>query len=208
VGTDSLEYQVIAQWIAEGTKPPNPRERRIDHISIEPSSSKLSPKTHQQLLVTAHFNDGYVEDVTRWARFESTNSGTATVDEKGQVELKGSGEAAITAMYLSKVAVSTLVVPFANQIDPTVFSKAEQNNYIDQLVSEKLQTLNIAPSPLCTDSEFIRRAYLDTTGSLPPPDVAREFLANTKPGKRQELIEGLLKSQAYVDYWAYKWSDL
>jgi hypothetical protein len=207
-GTDSLEYQVIAQWIAEGTNPPSPRERRIDHISIEPSASKLWPKTRQQLVVTANFNDGYIEDVTRWVRFESTNSGTATVDERGQVELKGSGEAAITAMYLSKVAVSTVVVPFANEIDPTVFSKAEQNNYVDQLVLQKLQTLNIAPSQICTDSEFIRRAYLDTTGSLPPPDVAREFLASTKAGKRQELIESLLKSQAYVDYWAYKWSDL
>src|SRR5206468_11581797 len=143
---------------------------------VEPSASKLWPKTRQQLVVTAHFNDGYVEDVTRWVRFESTNSGTATVDDRGQVELKGSGEAAITAMYLSKVAVSTLVVPFPNDINPSVFSKAEQNNYIDRLVLEKLQTLNIAPSQMSTDSEFIRRAYLDATGSLPPPDEARELL--------------------------------
>ena len=30
----------------------------------------------------------------------------------------------------------------------------------------KLETLNIEPSEQCTDSEFIRRAYLDTTGYI------------------------------------------
>jgi len=207
-GTESVEYQVISQWIAEGTQAPASGDRRIDHIEIEPSSSKLWPKTRQQLVVKACFNDGYVEDVTRWVRFESTNSGTASVDDTGLVELKGSGEAAITAMYLSKVAVSTLVVPYPNEIDPGVFSKAEQHNYIDRLVLQKLETLNIAPSQLSTDSEFIRRACLDTTGSLPSEMEAKEFLASSNPNKREELVEHLLKSEAYVDYWAYKWSDL
>src|SRR5262249_15671315 len=113
-GTESLDYQIISQWIAEGSKAPRSEDRRIDRIEIDPAASKLWPKTSQQLIVRAFFNHGLVEDVTRWVRFESTNSGTATVDDHGQVELKGSGEAAITAMYLSKVAVASLVVPFPN----------------------------------------------------------------------------------------------
>ena len=167
-GTESQEYQVISQWIAEGTRPPSPQDRRIDSIQLEPSMAKLRPGTRQQLVVTAHFNDGTVEDVTQWARFESTNAGTATVDHRGLVELKGSGEASITAMYLSKVAVSTLIVPFPHRIPAETLTKAQENNYVDGLVLSKLQTLNIAPSEMCTDSEFIRRAYLDTTGTLPP----------------------------------------
>lgn len=207
-GTESQEYQVISQWIAEGTRPPSPQDRRIDSIRLEPSMAKLRPGTRQQLVVTAHFNDGTVEDVTQWARFESTNAGTATVDHRGLVELKGSGEASITAMYLSKVAVSTLIVPFPHRIPAETFTKAQENNYIDRLVLGKLQTLNIAPSEMCTDSEFIRRAYLDTTGTLPPMEQTREFLASTARDKRSKLIAKLLKSEAYVDYWSYKWSDL
>lgn len=207
-GIDSLEYQVISQWIAEGTRPPSAADRHIDHIRIEPALAKLRPGTRQQMVVTAIFADGYTEDVTQWVRFESTNAGTGLVDDSGLVELKGSGEASITAMYLSKVAVATLIVPFPQQIPPDIFSQAPRNNIVDRLVLSKLETLNIGPSGMSTESEFIRRAYLDTTGTLPSVREVKEFLASSQTDKRQQLIERLLSSEAYVDYWAYKWSDL
>jgi len=207
-GLDSREYKVISQWIAEGTKPPSEADRRIDSIRIEPALVKLRPGTRQQMVVTAVFKDGYTEDVTQWVRFESTNAGTGVVDDQGLVELKGSGEASITAMYLSKVAVATLVVPFPQRISRDRFRQAPRTNFIDDLVLSKLETLNIEPSEQCTDSEFIRRAYLDTAGSLPSADEVKEFLSSTEKDKRQRLVERLLASQAYVDYWAYKWSDL
>ena len=207
-GADSLEYRVLSGWIAEGTKPPAAADRRIESISVEPRVAKLHPGTKQQLLVTAHFNDGYTEDVTRWVRYESTNAGTATVDDYGQVQMKGSGEAGITTMYLSKVDVSGLVVPYPNEVKADTFRNAQQNNYIDKLVLGKLQVLNIEPSGMSSDSEFLRRAFLDTTGTLPTVVEAEAFLADKAPDKRPKLIDRLLNSQAYVDYWAYKWSDL
>ena len=207
-GLNSREYDVISQWIAEGTKPPSEADRRIDSIRIEPALIKLRPGTRQQMVVTAVFEDGYTEDVTQWVRFESTNAGTGVVDDRGLVELKGSGEASITAMYLSKVAVATLVVPFPQQISRDRFRQTPRTNFIDDLVLTKLETLNIEPSEQCTDSEFIRRAYLDTTGSLPSAGEVKEFLSSADGGKRQRLVQRLLASEAYVDYWAYKWSDL
>lgn len=207
-GTDSLEYRVISGWIAEGATPPQPEDRRIESIRIEPALAKLRPGSRQQLVVTAQFDDGYSEDVTHWVRFESTNAGTATVDDRGFVQLRGSGEASVTAMYLSKVAVSTLTVPYLHAIQPGTFSKATQNNYVDRWVLAKLETLNIAPSEACTDSEFLRRAYLDTTGALPDVEQVKAFLADSSSDKRQRLIDGLLHSEAYVDYWAYRWADL
>lgn len=207
-GIDSREYQVISQWIAEGTKPPSQADRGIEGIRIEPALVKLRPGTRQQVVVTAVFNDGYTEDVTQWVRFESTNAGTGSVDDRGLVELKGSGEASITAMYLSKVAVATLVVPFPQEISRDRFRQAPRVNFVDELVLSKLETLNIEPSGQCTDSEFIRRAYLDTTGSLPPVNDVKEFLSSNDKDKRQKLVERLLASESYVDYWAYKWSDL
>jgi hypothetical protein len=36
--------------------------------------------------------------------------------------------------------------------------------------------LNLPPSARCTDEEFIRRAFLDTIGTLPTADELRAFL--------------------------------
>ncbi len=207
-GTDSLEYKVLSEWIATGTKPPDAADRRIERISVEPRLVKLRPGAKQQLLVTAHFNDGYTEDVSRWVRYESTNSGTAIVGDTGLVETKGTGEASIAAMYLSKVDVATLVVPFHNKVSPSAFTTAQQNSTIDKLVLDKLQALNIEPSGMSSDGEFMRRAYLDATGTLPTTAEAEELLNSKDPDKRSKLIDRLLNSDAYVDYWAYKWSDL
>jgi len=207
-GVDSLEYKVLAEWISEGTTPPSAADRRIQQITVEPRALKLRPGSKQQLLVTAHFNDGYREDVTGWVRFESTNSGTAGVNERGLVELKGSGEAGITTMYLSKVDVATVAVPFPNKVREAAFLNARKNNYVDALVLDKLRALNIEPSELASDSDFIRRTYLDSTGALPAAAETEEFLSSTAPDKRKALIDRLLSSETYVDYWTYKWSDL
>jgi hypothetical protein len=125
-GVDSLEYKVLAEWISEGTAPPSSADRRIEQITVEPRALKLRRGSKQQLLVTARFNDGYREDVTGWVRFESTNSGTASVNDRGLVELKGSGEAGITTMYLSKVDVATVAVPFPNKVREAAFLNAEE----------------------------------------------------------------------------------
>ena len=72
----------------------------------------------------------------------------------------------------------------------------------------KLASLNIPPSPAAEDAEFLRRAYLDTIGVLPAADETRAFLADASADKRDKLIEALLARPEFVDYWAYKWSDL
>jgi hypothetical protein len=64
------------------------------------------------------------------------------------------------------------------------------------------------PSPLCSDSVFLRRAYLDALGVLPTALEARTFLAEDRPDKRRRLIDALLKRPEFADFWALKWSDL
>src|SRR5262249_11919759 len=87
-------------------------------------------------------------------------------------------------------------------------AQAPRSNYIDDLVNAKLQALRIPPSPLCTDEEFIRRAYLDAAGILPSAEEVQKFLADKSADKRAKLIEALLARPEFVDYWAYKWSDM
>ena len=207
-GIESKEYQILSEWISEGMKPPSPQDHKITRISIEPRTLKLRIGAKQQLLVLATFDDGQREDVTRWVRYESTNSGSAVVDDRGLVQMKGSGEAGITAMVLSKVDVASLIVPFPNQLPEDTYQQTQKNNFIDQLVVDKLKMLNLEPSGVSTDSEFMRRAYLDATGTLPTAAETKAFLSNSATDKRARLIDHLLSSDAYVDYWAYKWSDL
>ena len=88
------------------------------------------------------------------------------------------------------------------------FGDAPRNNFIDDLVLKKLELLRLPPSGQCTDAEFVRRAYLDACGILPPAAEAEKFLADTDPKKRAKLIDRLLERPEFVDYWAYKWSDL
>ena len=61
---------------------------------------------------------------------------------------------------------------------------------------------------MSADAEFLRRVYLDTIGTLPRPDETRSFLADASTDKRDRLIDRLLSSSEFVDYWTYRWSDV
>ena len=206
--TDSLEYRVLSQWIAAGTPGPQTEEPRIDHLEFLPANVILKPGVNQQLIVRAHFSDGQVQDVTRWVKYTDANAAVTQVNETGNVKVLGYGEGAITAWYLSRIAIATVSVPYANKVKPEVFTRAKKRNFIDDLVLEKLRDLNLPPSPPANDGDFLRRAFVDTIGLLPTATEARDFLTNKSPKKRDELIESLLSRSEFVDYWSYKWSDL
>jgi hypothetical protein len=55
---------------------------------------------------------------------------------------------------------------------------------------------------------FIRRAYLDLTGTLPPERQVRAFLQDRDLDKRARLIDSLLEADQFADYWAMRWSDI
>src|SRR6185312_4605942 len=205
---NSLEYRVLADWIAAGTPGPQPEDPRIVRLEILPPAAVLKPEMTQQLLVLAHFSDGRVEDVTRWAKYTSTNESAAQVGDEGLVRVMGYGEGAITAWYLSRVVIATVSSPYPKPVPPEVFAQAERRNFIDELALAKLASLNIPPSPLSSDAEFMRRAFIDTIGTLPTVDETRAFLADASADKRDRLIESLLNRPEFVDYWAYRWSDL
>jgi hypothetical protein len=81
-------------------------------------------------------------------------------------------------------------------------------NKVDVLVSAQLKKLDIKPAELCSDSVFVRRAYLDVIGTLPTMAETRSFLESKKPGKRSALIDKLLERDEFADYWTMKWSDV
>ena len=208
VDEKSLEYRVLYEWIKAGTPRPADSDPQITGLHVYPSTAMLQSGAEQQLVVEARYSDGNVRDVTRWVKYSSSDEGVATVDDFGRVKMNGSGETAITLWYSSRVAYSRLSVPYPNKIDPKIYSEFQRRNYIDDLVLAKLKALNIAPSKLADDATFLRRAYLDAAGILPKAEEAEAFLADPSPDKREKVVDTLLAREEFIDYWAYKWSDL
>lgn len=206
--TDSLEYRVLAEWIASGTIPPKDEDARLENLEILPKHSVQKPGEKSKLVVLAHFDDGHVEDVTKWAKFTASNSAVATVEQNGDVTINGEGEGAVMAWYLANNVIATITVPAKQQVAKTAFPTEMPKNLIDQLVIKKLKQLNIPPSPKSSDSEFLRRVYLDTIGLLPTENEVRDFLQSKDNAKREKLIDSLLARSEFVDYWTYKWCDL
>jgi hypothetical protein len=205
---EAADYRVLADWIAYGAPAPKDDDARIQRLEVFPPEAVLKPKDQLRVIVRAWYSDGHSQDVTHWVKFNSSEDLVATVDPEGKVTVAGYGETAITIWYSNLVATARIVSPLPNKLDPDVFAKAERKSFIDDLVLKKLASLRIPPSPLCSDAEFIRRAYLDATGTLPAPEEVRKFVADAAPDKRAKLIDALLEKPEFVDYWTYKWSDL
>jgi hypothetical protein len=191
-----------------GAQGPRPDDATIQRLEVFPSAATLKPEDRLRLVARAWYSDGRSEDVTRWARFVSSEELVAQVGEESVVKVSGHGEAAISVLFGNLVASCRITSPLANSLDAKVFSSAARQNFVDEGVLKKLQELRIPPSPACSDHEFIRRAYLDAAGILPTPEETAKFVADKDPAKRSRLIDGLLKRPEFIDYWTYKWSDL
>jgi hypothetical protein len=208
VEVGSPDYRVLAGWVAAGAPGPRDADPHITRLEVFPPAAVLKPKDRMQVLVRAWYSDGRAADVTRWAKFSSSEDLVAGVDADGKVTVAGHGEAAVTVWYSNLVAAARVASPLPDPVDPRLFADAPRRNFIDELVLKKLQALNIPPSPQCGDEEFIRRAYLDAAGILPTPEEVGKFLEDKRPDKRAKLIDDLLERPEFVDYWAWKWSDL
>ncbi len=217
---DSDEYRTLRNWIAAGLPFGEPTAPRVVSITVTPREQLMKFKETQPLKVVAKFDNGIEEEVTRHAKFQSNNEGLAGVDEHGLVTTgETPGDVAVMANYLGAVDVFRVLIPQPVVVPPSGGNDQPKNgeqkppeggstNFIDPLVDAKLTKLNIQPSELCNDTDFLRRAFLDVIGTLPKPDEVRKFLDDKRPDRRARLIDDLLKRPEYADYWALKWSDL
>lgn len=79
-------------------------------------------------------------------------------------------------------------LPVARRISPL----------IDELIQGGMQDYAKVASPVCSDSEFVRRVYLDLTGRIPTVDQTRAFLNDDSAEKRTVLVDQLLSSPEYA----------
>ena len=205
INPKSLEYLQLLGWLMQGAKRDAHKQPTLELLTVTPSQL-ITEKGHKQYIsANAKYSVGDTFDVTSNCRYTTTNPRVVIVDKLGSITVTGFGQAYITVTYMGSTSLIQIVVP---QPLSSEFPAVSPNNNIDTLVLEQLSALGIAPSPLCSDAQFVRRVFLDVTGRLPTQDQTEQFLADQDPARRSKLIDTLLDSNAFADFTALKWSDL
>jgi hypothetical protein len=205
-GENGREHRLLLDWLRAGAPGPDKADPELRRLEVQPGNRVLAPGQKQQIVVRAEYSDGKTRDVTWLTRFDSNDAGMAEVNADGLVRVVRHGETSVRASFQGQVAVVIVTSPFDTQTKPEWY--AAKNNFIDEHVFAKLAALRIEPSDLCDDVTFQRRAFVDTIGTLPTPDEARAFVADTRPDRRAKLIDALLERPEFVDYWALQMGDL
>lgn len=201
-------YELVKQWITQGCRL-DLDAPRVTSIEVFPQDPVIPrPGMRQQMLVLATYSDGMVRDVTHEAFVESGDIEIVEAEEGAILRMLRRGEAPVLVRYEGAYVATTLTV--MGDRSGFVWEEPETFNYIDQFVYEKLERMKILPSDLCSDDEFLRRVYLDLTGLPPSAEVVRQFLDDPRETqvKRGELVDRLVGSPEFVEFWTNKWSDL
>ncbi|HUR39372.1 MAG TPA: DUF1549 domain-containing protein [Planctomycetota bacterium] len=103
--------------------------------------------------------------------------------------------------------LAALVVPASAQ-DTQTEAKRSGSALIDYWIKAKWADAQLKPAAKASDVEYMRRVYLDIVGQIPSLEEAEKFLADKSSGKREKLVESLLKDERYADHWADLWSGV
>ena len=203
---DSDEYRILLEWISSGARTDIETKPKLESIQISPPVAIISaPEQRIDIKVKARFSDGKQIDVTRWAVYESSNL-MAEVNGVGNIEFKQPGETTVFVRYLNgRASMRAAMIKAQGSYE---WNGPDPRNRVDEHVFSKLKLFRQNPTKISDDLTFLRRVSLDITGSLPEPETAKSFLIDERQDKRSRLVEKLLKSKEYANYWALKWADL
>ncbi len=201
-------YNTLLGWIEAGV--PNDDVTRLPKVvavELYPRQAVLDgEKSTQQMTVRARYSDGTDRDVTSLAVFLTNNETSAAITPNGLVTAGARGEAFVMARFETHtVGSQVLVLPKGLKFE---YPAEPDANYVDALVAAKLKKLRIAPSELCTDEVFVRRAYLDVIGVPPTVEEYGRFMTSAAPDRRARLVDELLGRKEFSELWVNKWAEL
>ncbi|MCA9140421.1 MAG: DUF1549 domain-containing protein, partial [Planctomycetales bacterium] len=208
---DSNAYSVMKQWIVSGAN--RIQGRQLVQLNVTPTEILLDDVDRfVAVSVVAEFDDQTEVDVTDLTVLTSDDEESVSIDRKqNRLQVHRRGEHLVLARYLNRVQPIRLGVPFAD-------SNGDQQNLnrpnhqdvgtVDRFVDQKLSQLRIPASNPSDDYEFARRVWLDLTGRLPAIDELNRFARDRSDGKRAGLIDRLLVTDEFANYWALKWANI
>ncbi|MCP4171263.1 MAG: DUF1549 domain-containing protein [Fuerstiella sp.] len=203
-GGTRLEYEgtdanLLTKWIAQGT--PRIQKERLIEFRVSPDvhvAARVGAEL--QLKATARFTQGAVIDVTQWTVFTPEDTAAVVIDSQtAQAKLLRRGRHIVVARYLDQVVPIEIFVPVSDAVID--LADAPRHNFIDHEVLGLLSTLRIPVSQQANDLTFLRRVTLDLTGRLPTVDAIGEFVTASDRRQRTELIDRLLSSAEFSEYW-------
>ncbi|MGE3817993.1 MAG: DUF1549 and DUF1553 domain-containing protein [Isosphaeraceae bacterium] len=202
-GGDSFDR--LRDWLRQGA--PRGGSRRLERFDVVPSDALAeSPGETIALVASARFSDGSCENVSQWTVFNAVDSDAVTLTAQpggSRATVTRPGRHVVLARFLDRVVPVTLTLPLGDR--PVDLSQSPRVNFIDDEVLATLETLRLSPAPPADDATFLRRVRLDLTGRLPDPDEVRAFLADPE---RARLVDRLIASDDFADYWSYRLGEL
>lgn len=206
-GQQSWQYQIFREWIASGAKHTS-GSGEIKELTVSPPDfAVLRNAKPVQVKVTATFADGTKEDITPFCDFKISDDAVANLTPLGELTARTPGDAGLTVLYRGSVKAIRVLVP-APAKPGTKYPDLKADSFIDREVFAKLKMLNMVPSDVSSDAEFLRRLYIDALGILPTSDEVRAFLKDTAKDKRAKKIDEVLKHPLHAAVWATKLSDI
>jgi hypothetical protein len=203
IEVDSPAYRLLRRWIEQGMPYGQASDPQVVSIEVLPAERRMGHGATQQLVVVAHYSDGSTEDVTRTTQFDSNDPEMAEVSPTGLVTAGSlSGMVAVMARYQGHVGVFRATIPLGVR----EAGLPQVRNLVDEHVQRQLVSLGLPASALCDDATFLRRVTIDLAGRLPTLAETEAFLADRSADKRQRVVDRLLDSSDYADYFANKWA--
>lgn len=205
---DSAGYKTLLEWVKNGAHYDAKDIPRPTGIDISPKHTVIKGSDQSSTYtVRATYSDGTDRDVTPLSTLTTSNDNALEVNNKTKTTNSvNRGEAFIMARFHTFTKGSqAIIIP---KLDSYQTGDEESNNYIDTHIGNKLNKLRVTPSDLCSDEIFVRRVFIDILGKLPSQQERQSFLSDSRPEKRELLIDQLLKQPEFTDIWVMKWAEL
>ena len=205
IDSNSFDYKKIVNWMRQGMPYGKSTDPTLEAIEVYPSERVMIRGGQQQLVVLARMTDGSIEDITHSSVYESNDREFAESDNSGLV-IAGDqpGEIAIMIRYQDKASVFRGVIPLGAPVEST----PNEINFIDKFIFAKLKKVGMPPSTISDDSTYLRRVTLDIAGRLPTVKETELFLKDDSNKKRTTLVDRLISTEEYAEFFANKWSSL
>ena len=213
---DGEGAQLLRNWIQQGAH--YETLRQLERVEISPQKQVITNlESPIQLQAKAHFSNSTTEDVTRWTVFTPEDTSAVEIDAATAVaKVNRRGRHIILARYLTEVVPIEFIAPlneapvqqYIHENGETHTPSKSAINNIDEEILKLLATLRLPISIPADDTTFLRRVTLDLTGRLPVPDTVATFLTDPDPKKRETLVDTLLQSAEFNEYWTLQLAKL
>jgi hypothetical protein len=207
--------QLLRNWVQQGAR--YETLRRLERVEISPQKQVITNlESPIQLQAKAYFSNSTTKDVTRWTVFTPEDTSAIEIDTSTAVaKVHRRGRHIILARYLTEVVPIELIAPLndipvhnIHRSDNTQTSPESVDTSIDGEILKLLSTLRLPASPFADDVTFLRRVTLDLTGRIPTPDVTTAFLSDSDTNKRETLVDTLIQSDEFNEYWTLQLAKL